>query len=78
MLVNEDELLYMTGVYTEAAKRCHVSWMHVERNIRTMLESAWKNGGKEVLEEVAGCVLLQKPTVSELIEILCCYIKEHL
>lgn len=76
-LENEETLLYMTGIYVEAGQRCHAPWQHVERNIRTMLNYSWKNGGKEVLEMLSGGVLYQKPTVSEVIEILTCYLKEH-
>lgn len=76
-LENEDELLYMTGIYVEAAKKCHTSWQQVERNIRTMLDHSWQNGGKEVLEEFAGGVLYKKPTVGEVIEILTSYLKVH-
>ena len=77
-LENEDTLQYMTGIYVEAAKRCPTSWHHVERNIRTMLDYSWKNGGREALEGIAGGVLYEKPTVGEVIEILTCYLKEHL
>jgi len=77
VLEDEESLLYMTGIYAEAAKRCHVSWTHVERNIRTMLDNSWKNGGKEPLEMIAGEVLYTKPTVGEVIESLTYYLKAH-
>lgn len=76
-LENEENLLYMTGIYMDAAQKFHISWSCVERNIRTALDYSWKNGGKEQLEILVGRVFYEKPTVSEVIEILTCYIKAH-
>lgn len=77
VLENEDALLYMTAIYNEVGSKNHISWNCVERNIRTLVNSSWENGGKEQLELLAGGVLYEKPTVGEVIEILACYIKEH-
>lgn len=77
VLQNEERLLYMTGIYMEVAENFHISWGGVERNIRTAFEYAWTNGGKEQMEKIAGGAFYGKPTVSEVIEILACYIKEH-
>ena len=76
-LENEETLLYVTGIYIDAAKKYNTSWHHVERNIRTMLDHSWKTGGKEELERLSGGILYEKPTVGETIEIMVCYLKEH-
>lgn len=76
-LEDEEALLFMTGIYMDAAKRCRTSWKQVERNIRTMLDCSWKTGGKEPLEQISGGVLYAKPSVGEVIEIFTCYLKEH-
>ena len=77
VLENEDTLLYLTEIYIDAAHKCHTSWKHVERNIRTMLDYSWKTGGKEQLESLSGGILYEKPTIGEVLEILACYIKAH-
>lgn len=77
VLENEERLLYVTDIYNEVAKKFHLSGSGVERNIRTVLGHALENGGKKRLEALAGCKFFEKPTVSEVIELLACYIKEH-
>ena len=76
-LANEDSLTYITGVYMEAAAKCHISWSGLERNIRTMLDHSWQTGGRIELEKISGCTLYAKPTIGELLEDLTCYLKEH-
>ena len=76
-LDNEETLLYMTGIYMDAAKKLHISWKLVERNIRTMLNYSWNNGGKEQLEHLSGGKLYEKPTIGEVLEILVFYLKEQ-
>lgn len=71
----EERLLYVTGIYQEVAKKHHISASGVERNIRTMIRYAWKNGGREPLEKISGGKLYEKPTVSDVMEILVCYLK---
>ena len=71
----EDRLRYVGGIYYEVGKKHHISASGVERNIRTLLTYAWENGGKEPLEKLAGGILYEKPSVSETIEILVCYMK---
>ena len=76
-LENEERLLYVTDIYNEVARKFHLSGSGIERNIRTALSRAWQNGGRERMEALAGCRFLEKPAVSEVIELLTCYIKEH-
>ena len=76
-LEDEESLLYVTGIYMAAAHKQGISWTSLERNIRTVLSHSWEHGGQEPLERLSGGVLLEKPTVSELLEILVCYLKEQ-
>ena len=69
-LEEEDRLLYVSGIYCEVAKTHHISPSGVERNIRTLVDHAWKNGAKDSLESLSGGKMYDKPTVSEVIEIL--------
>ncbi len=72
-LDEEERLLYVTGIYYEVGTKHHISPSGVERNIRTLVDHAWKNGAKEALEELSGGKIYDKPSVSEVIEILVCY-----
>ena len=76
-LSDENTLLYLTAIYMDAGKKSSHTWKQVERNIRTMLDYAWKAGGREQMEMLAGCPLQQKPTVGEVLEIFTCYVKSH-
>ena len=77
VLIDEERLLHVTGIYSEVAKTFDITWSGVERNIRTAFDYAWVNGGREEMEKMAGGVFYGKPTISEVIEVLACYTKEH-
>lgn len=77
VLADENRLLYISGIYYDVADILNVSFSAVERNIRTARDYSWRNGGKEQFEKLAGGNMDGKPTVSEVIEIMACYIKEH-
>ncbi len=72
----EDRLLYVSGIYCEVAKQYQISPSGVERNIRTLVDHAWKNGAKESLESLSGGKMYEKPSVSEVIEIFVCYMEK--
>lgn len=76
-LEDEERLLYVGAIYQEVGEKFGVSASGVERNLRTVLQYAWSRGGKEPLEQLSGGTFYDKPTVSEVIEILVCYLKEH-
>lgn len=76
-LEDEENLQYITFLYYKAGRKLHISWSSVERNIRTIINISWKNGGKEQLEDLAGRTFDKKPTVGEVIEMLTCYMKDH-
>ncbi len=74
---DEDNLLYLTGIYQKTADKYHVSLGNIERNIRTIVDYSWGHGGKEQLELLTGAKYYDKPTVGEIIEILACYVIEQ-
>lgn len=76
-LEDEDRLLYVGGIYYEVAQKHQITASGVERNIRTVLNHAWENGGQKSLEKLSGGTFYEKPSASELIEILVCSIKEQ-
>lgn len=76
-LEDENRLLQITGIYSEVADKFQISASGVERNIRTLLNYSWENGGKKQFEQIAGGEFYNKPSVGEAIEILTCYLKNH-
>lgn len=77
-LEDEDRLLRVKkGIYIPAAEQCNCKWNAVERNIRMVVEKAWK-GNRNELIQMAGYPLSEPPTASELIEIMVYHIQKSL
>ena len=62
-------------LYPEVAKKYHTTWGAVERNIRTIINTAWKNNSK-LLEEMAGQPLKARPETRQFISIMARAIKK--
>ena len=60
-----------------AAAQCGCPTSHVERNIRTIIQHAWKKNPRKV-RELARCELTTYPTVSEFIELLALEAQKYL
>ena len=71
---DENELLRLTGIYQKVAERFSVSKESVERNMRTVINRSWDNGGREPLEKLCGGKLYDKPSNGEVLEIISYYI----
>ena len=72
---NEDRLEAVTKeIYREVAKRCGCNWSAVERNIRTVVQRAWRIN-RPLLIRMAGYPLEVPPTASEFIAIVANYIQ---
>lgn len=56
-------------IYGVIAEQYDVDWKAVERNIRTVAKLAW-NSNPRYLEEIAGYPLTDRPTATQLIEIV--------
>lgn len=76
---NEERLLYIhKWLYAEIARIYNTTPYCVERNIRTVKNHLWEKGHAEILSEIAGCPIREKPSNSEFIDILSCYIKKQI
>lgn len=64
-------------LYAPAAAQCGCPTSHVERNIRTIIQHAWKKNPRKV-RELARCELSTYPTVSEFIELLALEAQKYL
>ncbi len=63
------------GLYIEVAQRHHTTPARVERSIRTAIRVCWERGGWKTLDQMAGYHLTQRPTASELIDLVAAYIR---
>lgn len=74
----EERLLYIhKWLYEEVAQLHNTTPFCVERNIRTVKSHYWEHGNRSLLSKMAGCQITEKPSNSEFIDILSCYIKEQ-
>ena len=65
-----DRLLLVTKwLYPEVAKHYDTNWKTVERNIRTVVDAAWRNN-PWLLAELAGYPLYEKPRPAQFLAIL--------
>ena len=74
---DEDYLLFVTRwLYPDIAKRFQTTAGNVERNLRTVVSVCWERGNRELLEQIAGRELTNKPTTGEFIDMLADYLKQ--
>lgn len=72
---NPELIIYICkGLYTEIALQYQVNVSNVERNIRTIIETIWKSGNRELLNEVCGRQLTERPTNTFFIDAVSQYI----
>ena len=77
-LEDEDRLLRVKkGIYIPAAEICNCTWNAVERNIRMVVEKAWKVN-RDGLVHMAGYPLSEPPTASEFVEIMVYHLQKKL
>lgn len=62
-------------LYPETAKHFGVSPHAVERALRTLINSCWVYGDREMLSNVAGRTLTRAPSNSDFLDMLAAYIK---
>lgn len=62
-------LMVTKWLYPSVAKHYGTAWACVERNIRSTIASAWKNGGRRRLANL-GYVLTRRPRPTEFINLL--------
>lgn len=73
VLDDEELLLNITkGLYWDVAKCYNTTPFAVERNIRTVVQVAWKHNPEE-LSRLARCKLMKRPTAAQFIAIIASY-----
>jgi len=77
LLMKEPERIqYVTkDLYPAIAKYYGTTWLSVEHGIRTAIQICWKKGNRMLLDEVAGCHLEGRPTVSEFFAMVAMYLQ---
>ncbi len=71
VLQDKKRLEFITkSLYPDIASRYHTSWRCVERNIRTVINVAWKEGNPDFLFEVFGDKSAQKPRNAQFFELM--------
>lgn len=71
--IQERPVKITKDIYPILARKHKSTPSNVEHNIRTLINLCWISH-KEVLEEIAGCTMEDKPTNSEFIDILAYYL----
>ena len=71
-------LIYISkGLYVEIAAHYQTSIGCVERNIRTIINTIWIHGNRELLNEIFNFELERKPRNGAFIEALAHYVVRH-
>lgn len=74
---NPELIVYICkGLYCEIAEYFHVSFGRVERNIRTIVKLIWNYGDRDLLNEIFGRELTNKPKNAIFIDALSQYVLE--
>lgn len=76
--INPDKVLFVTkDIYPDVARQYSSTASKVERAIRHAIRKFWEREGREALDQVSNIHLTQRPTNSELIDILASYIRHN-
>lgn len=76
--IDPDLLLYISkGLYIEIADHYETSPSSVERGIRTVINTIWNHGDRELLNEVFGFEVEKKPCNTAFIDALSQYMQKH-
>lgn len=76
-LTLEDQSLLLAvtkQLYPRIAKKYQCTWTSVERALRMAVSHFWDFGNRPLLERIAGYPIWERPSVSELIDILAGYL----
>lgn len=74
---NPELLVYISkGLYIEIGSQYHTSIGCVERNIRTIVNTIWMHGDRELLNQVFGYRLDRKPRNGAFIDALSQYVRQ--
>lgn len=64
-------------LYPETAKRFGATDKAVEHGLRTVINTCWKMPNHDMLDEVAGMHLTQKPTNSRFLDMAAAYLRRQ-
>ena len=77
-IANPELLIYISkGLYVEISAEYRTSIGCVECNIRTIISTIWLHGDRQLLNQVFGFELEQKPRNGAFIDALSHYVVEH-
>lgn len=74
---NEAETYQCKWLYNEIAVMYQTTPSCVERNIRTLIDSIWKHGNRELLIEIIPYSTDRKPKNAQFIDALAAYLSEY-
>lgn len=61
-------------LYPDIAHQYNTTWKAVERNIRSAVLACWNGGGREALQDMAGCPLPERPKTAVFIAIVAAHV----
>ena len=68
-------LLITKRLYRQTAQHFNTTTSCVERNLRTLVQTCWRQPDHSLLDQIAGCPLLQPPTNTQFIDMLAFYLR---
>lgn len=68
-------ILVTKNLYPETGQAFSIPPSRVERSVRTAVTNSWEHGGREALDQMADCHLIERPTNTEFIGIVADYIR---
>lgn len=75
IIQDPDLIIYVCkGLYIEIAEYFHVNIGSVERNIRTVVKTIWQHGDRELLNDIFGRELNDKPKNAMFLDALAQYV----
>lgn len=77
MVRSQEETYQCKWLYNEVAALYQTTPYCVERNIRTLIESIWRHGNKELLVEIIPYSADRKPKNAQFIDALAAYLSEY-
>jgi two-component system response regulator (stage 0 sporulation protein A) len=79
LMVVKDDPVVLTSItktlYPVIAKRYGRTAAAIEHGIRTVINLAWEEGNRDLLQKLSGCQLLHRPSNAEFLAILADYMR---
>lgn len=78
VMKKEEKFYQCKWLYNEVAKLYQTTPFCVERNIRTLVDSIWRDGNRKLLNEIIPYPEHEKPKNTQFIDGLAFYLAEHI